>query len=94
MAEQAFKGTVLDGRERRYTILNLRDYNKYITDDLDRNFFEDALNDVLEQIEAGRIKDGKEPFNCYLVINLDEPYVNEVIEIMKRNGHMQDIEER
>lgn len=27
------------------------------------------------------------PVNTYLVINTDEPYADEVIEIMKRHGH-------
>lgn len=29
VAESAFKGTVLEGRERKYTILNKRDIQKY-----------------------------------------------------------------
>lgn len=33
------------------------------------------------------IKTGKIDKPTYLVINTDEPYADEVIEIMKRNGH-------
>ncbi|BDH62330.1 hypothetical protein MTP04_24600 [Lysinibacillus sp. PLM2] len=58
--------------------------------DLDRyldSHQEDNLFDIVQTVEAGRISDGKVEDNQYLVINQDEPYVNEVIEIMKRHGH-------
>ncbi len=32
MLESAFNGTVLEGRERRYTVLNERDIRKYGTE--------------------------------------------------------------
>jgi len=41
----------------------------------------------ITKIEDCRIADGKRPSNIYLVINTDEPYADEVIEILKRNGH-------
>ncbi|MED4990130.1 hypothetical protein [Parageobacillus toebii] len=86
MREPAFDGTVLEGRERRYTIINERDLKKYVhPEKLDR--FYELLNDVLGDIEDGREADGKKPYNCYIVINVDEPYVNEIIEVMKRHGH-------
>jgi hypothetical protein len=46
-----------------------------------------VLKKTSELIRAGREKDGKNPNNKYLVINVDEPYADEVIEILKRNGH-------
>lgn len=84
--EPAFKGTVKEGFKRRYTILNERDYEKYVNTEL-QSRFEDVFGKVLEQIEDGRYKDGKKPYNNYVVINLDEPYIDEIINIMKRNGH-------
>lgn len=84
--ELAFEGTIKEGFERRYTILNERDYEKYVDLRL-QSRFEDVFGEVLEQIEDGRYKDGKEPFNNYVVINLDEPYIDKIIEIMKDNGH-------
>lgn len=84
--EPAFNGTIKEGFERRYTILNEKDYEKYIDIRL-QSKFEHVLFEVLDQIEDGRIKDGKNPYNNYVVINLDEPYIYEIIEIMKRNGH-------
>jgi hypothetical protein len=86
MPESAFKGTVLEGRERRYTVLNERDISKYGSekevDDLNS-----ALYNVLADVEKGRQKEDKKPYNSYIVINIDEPYADEVIEIMKRHGH-------
>ncbi|WP_054704631.1 hypothetical protein [Bacillus sp. JCM 19041] len=86
MEETAFKGTVLEGRERKFTVINENDVEKYSSEPWISKM-NSALDDVLFDVERGRRKDGKEPFNSYLVINLDEPYADEVIEILKRNGH-------
>jgi hypothetical protein len=87
MPESAFEGTVLEGRERRYTIINERDLKNYCSgtqiDNLNK-----SLNEVLTDIELGRLQDGKNLFNSYIVINLDEPYIDEIIGVMKRHGHM------
>ena len=72
--------------ERKYTVLNERDYQKYVSDDL-KERFEPVFDEVLTTIEEGRVKDGKCLYNNYVVINLDEPYINEIVEIMKRYGH-------
>jgi hypothetical protein len=47
---------------------------------------QESLNGILETIADSRSMDGKKN-NEYLVINTDEPYADEVIEILKRNGH-------
>lgn len=86
IAEPAFEGTVKEGMERRFTIINEKDYQRYVPVQA-RESFEAALNNVAGWIEDGRQKEGKHPFNNYVVINLDEPYIDEVIEIMKRHGH-------
>lgn len=84
--EQAFKGTIKEGFERRFTIVNERDFQKYVYESAQDDFIR-VVNLVADYIENGRIEDGKKPYNNYMVINLDEPYVDEVIEIMKRHGH-------
>ncbi len=86
MSESAFDGTVKEGFERRFTIINENDFEKYVPDG-ERSRFDRVFNDICEWIEDGRKLDGKIPYNNYVVINLDEPYIDEVIEIMKRNGH-------
>lgn len=44
------------------------------------------LEIALNLIDEDREKRGKKR-NTYLVINTDEPYADEVIEIMKQHGH-------
>lgn len=86
VAEPAFKGTVKEEFKRRYTILNEHDYAKYIDEDL-KEEFEEVFGKVLDKIKDCRKAEGKKPFNNYVVINLDEPYIDEIVEIMKRNKH-------
>jgi len=45
------------------------------------------LSRILKNIRVSRIKFNKKPSNQYLVINIDEPYAGEVIEILKKNRH-------
>ena len=47
----------------------------------------DILKRMLKAINSSRLKKGKKIDNEYLVINTDEPYAPEIIEILKRNGH-------
>jgi FKBP-type peptidyl-prolyl cis-trans isomerase 2 len=84
--ENALDGTVKEGLQRRFTVLNERDYKKYVPREVKARF-ESDFKHVSRSIESGRMKEGKEPFNNYVVINLDESYIDEVIEILKRNGH-------
>ncbi|MGG3452151.1 hypothetical protein [Domibacillus aminovorans] len=86
MAESAFKGTVLEGRERRYTVTNEKDIEKYVPKPL-KEKLDIVMDGVSAWVEDGRVRDGKKPYNSYIVINVDEPYANEVIEIMERHGH-------
>ncbi|WP_018934463.1 hypothetical protein [Gracilibacillus lacisalsi] len=86
MSESAFKGTVKEGWERKYTVINENDLNKYVPVNTKEDF-RIAFNEVADWIENGRMKDGKEPYNNYVVINLDEPYIGEIIDILMKNGH-------
>lgn len=89
MPEKAFKGTVLEGRERRYTIVNEADLLKYVPGRV-VDKLRVAHNQACDFIEYGRKKDGKQPYNSYIVINTDEPYVKEIIEVMKKHGHWEE----
>jgi hypothetical protein len=86
MSESAFNGTVKEGFKRRFTVINERDLHRYLEDE-EIEEFEETFNKIAEKIEYGRESEKKKPFNSYVVINLDEPYIDEIIEIMKRNGH-------
>lgn len=71
------------GGAHKFIVIKTEDLLKYVP-----SIFKLAmLDNDLSDIAAGRAKDGKKPDNEYLVINLDEPYASEVIEIMKRHGH-------
>lgn len=84
--EVAFEGTIKEGCERRYTIINQRDLNRYV-DDVTRSEFEAALDRVGAQIESGRRSESKQEFNNYVVVNIDEPYIKDVVAILEENGH-------
>lgn len=88
MAKLAFDGTVLEGLEQKYTVLKIEDINKYL-DVFTANELAIELDRASSLIEHGREKEGKKPYNSYIVINTDEPYINEIIEIMKRHGHFE-----
>lgn len=86
MPETAFNATVLEGRERRYTIINEKDFEKYVPEGA-KESFRIAFNNVATWIEDGRIQDGKKPFNSYIVINTDERYINDIIRVMHQNDN-------
>lgn len=73
----------LEGMRIKHLVIKIEDYVKYVNS----SFKAAMLDNDLEDIKKGRIADGKNPSNTYLVINTDEPYADEVIEIMKRHGH-------
>lgn len=68
--------------EIKFTVLKNEDIEKHLTE-VQKN----DLVSIIETIANGRIGEGKHRSNTYIVINTDEPYVQEIIEIMKRNGH-------
>jgi hypothetical protein len=72
----------LSGMKMKFTVLKNEDIEKYVP-----QFMVKTLEDISKHIEDGRIKDGKSPNNTYIVINVDEPYAQEVIDILKRHGH-------
>lgn len=45
------------------------------------------LSEIQLDIARKRKEEGKRGFPKYLVINTDEPYADEVIDILKKNGH-------
>jgi 3'-phosphoadenosine 5'-phosphosulfate sulfotransferase len=42
---------------------------------------------ILKTINNGRALKLKKPNNKYIVINTDEPYADEIVEILKKNNH-------
>lgn len=74
----------IEGLQMKFTVLKNTDIKKYLT--LEQKV---ELLQILKSIDSGRVEDGKQPAseNTYVVINTDEPYIDEIIETMKYNGH-------
>lgn len=65
----------------KFIVIKKDDADKYLNEK-----GQETLNGILDIIFDSRSMDGKK-INKYLVINTDEPYADEVIEILKSNGH-------
>lgn len=66
----------------KFLVLKNEDLDRYL--ELGQ---EDNLYDIVQTVDTGRLVDGKVSDRHYIVINQDEPYADEVIEILKRHGH-------
>lgn len=71
------------GMEQKFVVFNVKDISA-----IGKNAVQPLLK-VKEEVANYRSAQGKKE-NTYLVINTDEPYADEVIEIMKRHGHWGD----
>lgn len=72
---------VFDGMEHKFTVVKTEDIKGILT------LEEQAeLSRLLRKIDEKRFRMGRS-INVYLVINIDEPYAPDVVEIMKANGH-------
>ncbi|MNO23016.1 hypothetical protein D3C76_128080 [compost metagenome] len=74
-----------EGMSAKYTgIMKTEEVDKYFS-----NSQKFELVGMFETIDAGRKADGKKPAsdNKYIVINTDEPYAQEIVEVLKRHGH-------
>lgn len=49
-----------------------------------------VLDDIINRVLRMREEEGKNPVNGYVVINTDEPYIDEIKEIMKKYNHWDD----
>ena len=70
----------------RYQLIKLADAAEYLGPTGFKEMVE-ALDPFLKKIEEGRVKDGKSSGNDYIVINHDEPYINDIIKVLAANGH-------
>lgn len=69
------------GTERKYIVIKIADLLKYVPSVFKLAMLDNDLKDIAE----GRAQDGK-PVNEYIVVNTDEPYAAEIIEVLKRNN--------
>lgn len=72
----------LEGMVMKYTVVKNADVSAYLTEQ-ERMVFASMLARVMSK----RIFNGQAPENKYLVINTDEIYADQVIDIMKDHGH-------
>ncbi len=72
----------MTGPKKKFLVVKSEDIEKHLN-----NFDRKELGRIMAKIEKGRSMEGKNDSNFYLVINQDEVYSKEVIEIMKRNNH-------
>lgn len=70
----------IPGMEMKFTVIKNEDVEKYLNGN-DKS----ELSRLLWKIEQGRYEEGKEATNTYLTINTDEPYISEIIDILKAN---------
>ena len=71
------------GGLKKFIVIKIEDVERYLHMDL-----QFQLKLILELIERSRVLDFKSSNNEYLVINTDEPYAPEIIEIRNRcNAH-------
>ena len=71
----------LEDIKKTHSVIKDSDIEKYL-DKRDQAIFEDCVG----QIQIGRALEGRGNSH-YIVINTDELYIGEIVEILKRNGH-------
>jgi hypothetical protein len=69
------------GAEKKFTVIKNDDIRQYLSEEEQKE-----LRILLFVINRAREEIGK-GINEYLVVNTDEPYAQEVINVLKRNGH-------
>lgn len=70
------------GTKQKFIVFKIDDCNKFLCD-----YELKILIEIDDYISEGRKKEENKSTNKYLVINTDEPYANEIIGILKKNGH-------
>ncbi len=68
----------------KFMVLKYDDIEKVLEDS---PYIGNYLDDLSEGVKDVRENEGRSPDPKYIVINEDETYADEVIEILKRNGH-------
>jgi hypothetical protein len=71
----------LDQRRNRYLVVKWDDIA--ILSDKRK----EQLDYLLRRVEDYREAAGKTRSNDYIVVNIDEPYIQEIIDVLKRHGH-------
>lgn len=68
-----------------HTVIEHEDLIKY-ADPFDLQDLSLVWDKVSGDIERGREVEGKSAWNQYIIVNIDEPFTDEVIDILKKNN--------
>lgn len=66
----------------QHTVVKNEDVEKHLTE-LEKV----QMVRLLNKVRAGRASEGKQAVNTYLIVNIDESYAPDVVQILKDNGH-------
>jgi len=66
--------------EMKYSVIKNEEIGLYLPSDQ-----KECLGTIWDSIHHGRLNDGKNPMNFYLVVNTDESYAGEVADIIEYN---------
>lgn len=73
----------LEGMQMKFTVVKNEDLEKYLHPEMKAAFLE-----IVEKVAMNKyVEENFKKPNTYIVINTDELYADEVIEILKRHGH-------
>lgn len=67
-------------RESKYLVVKLGDIEEYLIPP-----DKEALDEMLKMIRAYRVSEGKPKTNSYVVVNEDEPYAEQVWELIQKH---------
>jgi hypothetical protein len=70
-----------DMAQKKYRVLVEEDVQKHLSSDQKNDLYQ-----LQATVLSGRLKEGKS-ISDYLVIDRNEPYIGEIIEILKRNNY-------
>ena len=68
----------------KYSVAKVKDIEKYLTPNQQQQ-----MGDLLREITAGRIKDGKRAENEYWIVNKDESYSRQVEALIKSEAGLE-----
>jgi len=68
-------------RKHNYYVIKAEDFNDYLLPHQKR-----TLESALRRVSRCRVRLGKKPVNHYLVVNVDEPYIQQLLHVMRKYG--------
>lgn len=73
--------------KNKFLVLKHEDIDKVLEES---SYIGNYLDDLSSGIREIRENEGRNTNPKYVVINMDEPYIDKIIDIMRDNGHWED----